>query len=404
MEQVAVAGPSHARRFRHAIATGQIARPHRSILWNDLAAASMLHPYFRECEFSKSPTPALVFVPDFRLGNLSLENPEDPEAYLSVEKRLITKECDALMCERVLERVDEVREANPRARFVFWCLGWRELNNRANGRYFDSGTYRHPIWNLSEVEGRFGDSVITLSSVFDHPMGKMLHIDGSGHPSYVGLELYRNLVDEPDVDVSVHLDRIAAYGARPLLVLPKDMVITGDSIWLKALELYISKGLVKLHPQTRIASQEDLLSGEVGQTRRVLYVSRMQPEGRQGRQDDGGSSLVALSALEKKGYDVLVFCWDSRAEEVLHPALRRARNHPASTAALARFLTSEMSSGAVLVEGPTGPSFIHPSDVEVSHGSGPWPTVQGIRRVIEAGGGVCRQESFSEGGAAASWR
>lgn len=391
---VTVAGPSHARRFRAAIATGQIPKTRRTIRWRELGAASMLHPYFSEAEFSSRPETALIFVPDFRLGNRSLVSPDEVDAYTRVDKTLIRRSNDVEMRDRVLARVVEIRDANPEARFVFWCLGWRELNNRTLGNHFENGVYRHPVWNLAEVEGVVGDAVVSLLPMLEHPLGRTLHIDGSGHPSFVGLELFRRMTDDPVSDAGAHLDAMKEYLARPLVALPRDVILTGDSVWLKALHLYVERGLIRLHPDLEWRTVEELLVEPPSERRRVVHVS-----GQRIAESSAGSEILAeepadLIALTRKGYKVTTFLWEARASEVLHPALRRARNHPRSLASLCRAVGAAVPAASVIAEASHSPSLVRPTDVEVSHPEGPWPTLHGLLGVVRAVGGMHRLEPF----------
>lgn len=353
----------------------------------------MLHPYFLTADFARSTTEALCFVPDFRIGNRSLIDPDDEESYFGVSKDLIGPEHDAEMYRRILDAILRIRDENPACRFVFWSLGGSELRNRTRGHYTEAGRYRHPVWNLDEVEKVVGDQVISMLPILDHELGSMLHIDTSSHPSYIGLELFRRMTDRPDVSVQDHLDGIREVMWRPVLMLPRGFVLTGDSFWLKALREYVTKGLVALAPGTEIRSARDLLdnSREPG-VNGVFFIS-----GQQSAVGPKAEGLIAHTAdvvtrLAQKGYNSRIFVWESRVAPILNPARRHPPAHPRSHRALDRAFQSAAGAGRVITEGPGVPNFVRPSDVEVSHPKGMMPTVHGLMNVVKLLGGNNRWE------------
>lgn len=389
-EHVVVAGPSHVRRFAHAIRTGQVAAPRRRIEWRHLASASILHPFLRHAPFARTRQDAVYFVPDFRIGNRSLVDDSGPDAFIGVSKELIDPANDRAIFDRSMEAILQIKDANPHCRFIFWSLAGRELSNRIKGTYGRGDAYRHPTWNLDEVEEAVGDQCVSLRPVLDHPVGRLLHIDASKHPSVFGLEFYRRVVDLPDGDAGRILDEIRANVPRPVLVFPAGTVLTGDSYWLTALRLYLAKGLVRLAPDVEVCGVEEALDRPADGTRRVRYISNLVA--------GGGDTAIRLEQtretlrrLARGGHQVRAFLWEARARQVLNPRLRRPGDHPESSRSLESALTSRDTIFAT--PEPIGaPSYVHARDVEISHREGIMPTMDGILAVVRALGGNFRRE------------
>lgn len=195
---VTVAGPSHIRRFRHAMWTGRVAYPRRDLARCDRPGESITSQFFLQAEFARRTMPAICFVGDFRFGNRSLGPDPVPEDFSGVDKDAISPENDLEMYRRSLRALRTMYTNNPECRFVFWCLAGREFANRREGRYGQGGAYRHPTWNLTEVEDAVGDRAVRLSDLMHHPGMSLLHIDSSAHPSTYGMELMRLMIDDPD--------------------------------------------------------------------------------------------------------------------------------------------------------------------------------------------------------------
>lgn len=350
----------------------------------------MLHPDFAAAGFARARERALCFVPDFRIGNRSLRDPAPVESYLGVAKELISDENDRRMFDAVMDRVRSIRDSNPDARFVFWCLGGRELLNREQGRYMEGGKYRHPVWNLAEVEAEIGESVVSLQGMVQHPLGRMLHIDGSAHPSQVGLELFRRMTDDPESSATAHLDSMMRDLQRPVITVPPGAVITGDSFWLEALRLYVNRGIVVLGDGVRIRTPEQLLAGSEAEV--ALYVSglRLIPEA--GAADRIDAAAASLKALEAGGYRTRVLLWESRAAGVLNPRVQMPASDPRSTTSAHRVLAERSVKAHFVSEEPGDSGFVRPRDVEVSHPRGPMPTLDGLLTVIRLLGGDHRWE------------
>lgn len=131
-----------------------------------------------------------ILVGDFRFGNAYDITQDESDAYL-VKKELISPEIDKLMFDKSLSSVENLDCEN--TRLVFWCLLIREYNNINSRKYCDKGTYRHPIWNLAEVEGRFKNA-IQLSEVIKQDLD-FLFIDSSNHPSIYGYYFLKKIYE-----------------------------------------------------------------------------------------------------------------------------------------------------------------------------------------------------------------
>ncbi len=99
--------------------------------------------------------------------------------------------------------------------------------NRAAGKYQESGNYQHPVWNLHEVEQEFGDQVLGMREVILRSECHLLYSDDSLHPSWVGLELLRRVVDQPSTPMITLFQEILDVVTRPVIRYPRDTVLTG---------------------------------------------------------------------------------------------------------------------------------------------------------------------------------
>ncbi|MBF0817689.1 hypothetical protein E4U02_14880 [Microbacterium paludicola] len=151
-EAVVLAGPSHVTRLRFAIDQGETAPPRREVVFHDRPGESVASPFFQEPAVVEGAEDVVLMVGDFRFGNRRLVDDRQPGAYNGIEKDLISRANDRALYADSLAALDRIVEQKPSIRLLFWCLAGRELQNRLEGRYMSGGEYRHPVWNLADVE------------------------------------------------------------------------------------------------------------------------------------------------------------------------------------------------------------------------------------------------------------
>ena len=241
-------GPSHAVRLRHALATRQLpplAIPSRII---GVGGMPIWNPLIRKEIATANPNhEAFFIVGDFRFGNKLLEDPNfNPEApqekvYLSIAKELINEENDRILFNLCLATLESLkRQLGGRLRLLFWDLSIREYQNRATGRYQETGAYRHPVWNLDDVLKQFADIAIDTRAFLD--VGERLFIDSSAHPSLAGwLYIAKYLRGDAYVDLPTELGNFDCALKKLLAgILAKDTVlITGDSKFVRSLSFFV---------------------------------------------------------------------------------------------------------------------------------------------------------------------
>lgn len=247
-----IAGPSHASRLRMAYETGEVAPPLSSVEWLERPGESMLSPYFRESPIFSRQRRALLFVTDFRLGNRRTVAPEHPKAYSGIDGSLIGPKYDKKLFDESIDFLDSIVSRNPDIRLLFWSLFGREYLNRRSGRYFASGAYRHPVWNLEEVEGRYPRNSLPLHPLIEHPRASSLFSDDSAHPSWLGNEVVTRLVDSP-ASPEVLFDEVLRTASAPVITLPRPTIFTGHSVWINRVKRMMETSLVSVN-NVRFAS------------------------------------------------------------------------------------------------------------------------------------------------------
>lgn len=175
-----IVGPSHIERWYIFSQKGQVNKPEGYHLF-PIPALSLFSDQLKKLVgwWSEWFDNVLLFVPDFRIGNVAVDLVEK-------EGRLVKPEAvsddNSKKCYRLgLESLDCFSESK-NIRFWFWCLNGREEFNKANGQYLDeSGDYKHPIWNYSELLTMYDGSVVDIKEHFDSVLD--LIVDGSIHPT-----------------------------------------------------------------------------------------------------------------------------------------------------------------------------------------------------------------------------
>lgn len=197
----------------------------------------------------------VVIVGDFRFGNsVLLEDPTPSESTLDgftgIARDAMSVEDDFSMLSRSMRGIAEWNDAfGPRARYVFWDLFGRQVNDRLAGSHIANGPYRHPVFNYDEVvQSLPGFNVIDLAPLLRLPMHEVsrLLIDNSNDPSQVGYLLLNALVFEGlsareayDRAVSIVETELMNLGRRIVATAGRPVVLTGRSVWLDTLSRYL---------------------------------------------------------------------------------------------------------------------------------------------------------------------
>lgn len=394
-EPATVVGTSHALRLKNAVDHGLLNVRHRPIAsWHERPARMLASSEFMDAEFATTHTAALLLVPEMRLGNRSLVNPDDPTAEIEVDKSLISEANDRALFQRAKAALRTILARNPKCRPVFWSLMGREYENLQMGRYLDGGRYHHPIWNLSDVEREFSNHVVPLQGLLPDRRTRALFVDRSMHPSWLGQQLLMRIIDTPDAHVVDLFNDLWDTAQKPVLDFDKPTVITGQSLWLRRLRAHDEAELIRLGPNISVVEPSELAQSEPESD--VLFVSSL--SGRTSPFVERTRKLgrfLANHAEASEHRQLKLFLWDARSAEAKRPALRA---DPLSSRALSRLLQP-----FALVEDGNDESFVQWRDVELARDNA--PSIAGLLKVITlAGGRVSYEHMNSLGSTQFSWR
>lgn len=293
-------------------------------------------PAFMEAEFATSEMPALLLVPEMRLGNRALVEPEDPRAYIEVDRDLINEENDRALLKKSREALQQIRRENPKCRILFWSLFGREYENRVLGRYQHRfGRYRHPVWNLKDLESEFRGQTIPLKPLLKDSRTAALFVDRSMHPSWLGQQLIMRLIDDPETRPEKHFDALWQSVKKPVIDFDKPTVLTGRSLWLRRLQQHIDTGLLALGPHTQLMDPQEV--DQADPQADVAFIAGLSQ-----RTHPFVDRARTLARVLKK-YDnaspersVRLFLWEARAAEAKQP---RVAEDLFSARALSQLLT-----------------------------------------------------------------
>jgi hypothetical protein len=221
-----------------------------------------------------------VIVGDFRFGNsIALQVPPVPrdeicDGHRAITRAALTPAHDAEMFERGMAALRLWHHSfGGKARYLFWDLFGRQVQDRISGRHMQDGVYHHPVFNYAEVVAALPDlDIIDLAPLLHLPMHQLqrLFIDGSLHPSQIGYLLLNSLFCEGQDALSAYKAAVAeAEGAlfdlaqRAAAAKGGRLVLTGRSVWLDTLlrtlgrngVLRLAKAGLILLPFNRIPGQ-----------------------------------------------------------------------------------------------------------------------------------------------------
>jgi hypothetical protein len=248
-----VAGPSHLVRWERLVRAGQLpAFPDDARLIGKPGTPVWSAPLLEAARGAVAPDRELVLlVGDFRFGNGAYAEGPRPDTLFAaapagIAQAAIKPAIDAEIMERSLRALDAwAGHFGRRIRFILWDLLCRQVMDRMAGRHIVDRRYRHPHWNLAEVQGRLAHlRLIDLEPLTRQPMHEVLRliIDSSAHPSQAGflfldgvvfdgadpLAAYRQATSRVEDDLAEAARQAVARGGRPV-------VLSGRSAWLDTL-------------------------------------------------------------------------------------------------------------------------------------------------------------------------
>jgi len=185
-----IVGPSHIERWYTFSQKGAVSKPAGYHLY-PIPAMSLFSNQLKNLVswWAEWFDNILLFVPDFRIGNVAVDMPVK-EGRL-IKQELVSHENSRKCYDLGVESLEWFAK-NPKVKFWFWCLNGREEYNQLNSNYLDDeGKYRHPIWNYSDLLERFKDSTFDIRSYFDSV--RPMIVDGSIHPTVNCYEMMSEL-------------------------------------------------------------------------------------------------------------------------------------------------------------------------------------------------------------------
>lgn len=175
-----IIGPSHIDIWNRKFQRGSIEKPEKYHLYPIPAVSAFSEQLSNLVRWWSSWVGnVLVFVPDFRIGNLGMKTGERDTRFI---KQGVVSDQNSKDCYLAgVSALDLLRDIDG-VRFWFWCLNGREEINKNKKIYVDSaGRYKHPLWNYEHMLKRYGETVINIQDFF--PKIENFIIDASIHPT-----------------------------------------------------------------------------------------------------------------------------------------------------------------------------------------------------------------------------
>lgn len=140
----------------------------------------------------------VLFVPDFRIGNISCNRSKKDGIFISPEK--LSLDNDLKCYELGLDKLKKFSLLGS-IYFWFWCLWGRENYNKLHNSYVTDGKYKHPIWNYDNLLRQYSGSVIDINNYFDGSQIDSLVEDHSIHPTKATYDKMIDIFDNEDTYV-----------------------------------------------------------------------------------------------------------------------------------------------------------------------------------------------------------
>lgn len=211
----------------------------------------------------------VILVGDFRFGN----NFQFVEGirYTGIEKKYISFENDEFLYKKCLRALGELSKISS-VSFIFWDLAIREYENRKKSKYCIDNLYKHPIWNLYELESKFKDHTLSMSQILQYDLD-FLFIDSSLHPSVLGFDFLRTLILEKDVSSSLLSCLRLRKNISDYLFTNEEIVICGVSKLYRALLMYVEKGIIHLPNNIQFSRADDALFCKRQEKRKLIFLT-----------------------------------------------------------------------------------------------------------------------------------
>lgn len=185
-----VIGPSHVDIWQSLVNSGERKQPGFLMHGvNGLSLYSTRLKHLIDFFISSNGMDVVLLVPDFRIGNVILNNNSDISLDpLFISKDKIHANTDAELYEMALSVLDEfVLKYGAKIKLIFWCLIGREYENRKIGRYIQSGEYHHPTWNYLDVKCRYKDNILDIPNI-ENEIGGYICDNNTIHPNDKGYD------------------------------------------------------------------------------------------------------------------------------------------------------------------------------------------------------------------------
>lgn len=299
-----IIGPSHIMRWKHAIESNILPKLENVELYGR-GGNPIWSNYSEQAEDRFDEFDEIIYiVGDFRFGNKSLSDPTLTKNQFGVSKELISHKNDLILYKKVIKKCNNlITKHNQKIKFLFWDLALREHQNKKNNRYITNGVYKHPIWNLNEVERKFPKNTIPLSKLDV----SNFYIDRSNHPSIQGYQyLYNSLVFNEKKTTS----------ATPFEInFDDDVIFCGDSIFVKTFNQYVNLGIIKSNQIEEVfLSQIDSFSKK-NKNKKIIFLSNIRSI------NDNDELFInridKLYQAKNKNKNLDVILWDAYAQEII---------------------------------------------------------------------------------------
>lgn len=187
-----ITGPSHIDLWYRKYLKGEVTKP-RNYHLLPIPALSLFSDQLEKLIvwWKEWFGEILLFVPDFRIGNVAVDNPIKDGRF--IRQDLVSIE-NSLKCYSLgIEKLD-IYTKNHNISLWFWCLFGREEFNKNSGNYNEEGHYKHPVWNYNEILERYSEHTVDIKKHFPNILECI--VDGSIHPTNDTYEKMSKLFDE----------------------------------------------------------------------------------------------------------------------------------------------------------------------------------------------------------------
>lgn len=190
-----VVGPSHIDIWQSKVNSGERTQPDFLMYGvNGLSLYSEKLKCLVEWFISAGYGDVVLFVPDFRIGNVILKDNSLSLDPLFISREGINHQHDEKLYEMALEILDYfVSMYDGKIKFIFWCLMGRESENKRQGKYISDNSYNHPVWNYSHIKNRYCNNILDIGGIEDS-ISEYIHKNGTIHPTNEGYNLLEKVI------------------------------------------------------------------------------------------------------------------------------------------------------------------------------------------------------------------